>query len=235
MKTRVSKNEPPPEFHGQSLARRRGTPMPAGRFLAVVKALQSISSERLLPQLQKTLMQVVLENAGAQRGFLLLAYGEQLSIHVQAEVRDKAIHLELVSATPPSATLLSLGVLNYVRRTGKPLVLADAAADHTTTDAYIARQRPRSVLCLPIMRQADLLGLLYLENNLVAGAFTTQALTVLELLATQAAIALENAKRYAALEQAITELQASYERYRRIVDTAGVGICAMGAGQPWGI
>jgi predicted ATPase/signal transduction histidine kinase/DNA-binding NarL/FixJ family response regulator len=171
-------------------------------LLSVIKASQSISRAMVLPDVQETLMRLVLEHSGAQRGCLLLVEGEALAIQAQAEIVGAATQVSLMSALAVSATTLPLSILSYVRRTREPLVLIDAATEASyASDEYIARERPRSILCLPIRRQAQQLGLLYLENNLAAGAFTAQTLTVLELLAAQAAISLESARLYQELRQ----------------------------------
>jgi PAS domain S-box-containing protein len=171
-------------------------------LLAVIKASQSISSLIHLPDLLESLLRIVLEQAGAQRGFLLLVEGETLAIHVQAETVGAATRINLVPALPVSSNIMPLSILSYVRRTGEALVLIDAAANAAyALDAYIAHQQPRSLLCMPIRRQAQQLGLLYLENNLSVGTFTAHTLTVLELLAAQAAISLESAQLYANLQQ----------------------------------
>src|SRR5205814_304901 len=120
----------------------------------------------------------------------------------------------------------------YVRRSREKLILADATAAHPfSADDYLAQHRPKSVLCLPILRQGALSGLLYLENNLVTQAFTPERLVVLELLASQAAISLENARLYAELklenierreaEAAVLEREA---HIRRLVDSNIIGI-----------
>ena len=195
-------------------------------LLSVIKASQAISRAIRLPDLQETLMRIVLEHAGAQRAFLLLVEGERLALHAQAESAGEQARVTVALALPVSAATLPLSILSYVRRTGEAVVLADAAAeDLYTSDEYIARQKPRSVLCLPIVRQTQLVGILYLENNLVAGAFTSNTLTALELLATQAAISLDNARLYAGLQrenaerqQAEEALQESQEYLRQIID-----------------
>jgi PAS domain S-box-containing protein len=197
-------------------------------LLAVIKASQSISGQIHLPDLLEALLQIVLEQAGAQRGCLLLVEGEALAIHAQAETLGATTRVNLVPALPISPTTLPVSILTYVRRTGEALVLIDAPAEaNYASDEYIVRHKPRSILCLPIQRQAQLVGLLYLENNLMAGAFSAQTLTVLELLAAQAAISLDSARLYAKLQQenaerrqAEAELRASEARFRTFVDHA---------------
>jgi PAS domain S-box-containing protein len=181
-------------------------------LLSVIKALRAISREILLPNLQEALMRLVLEQSGAQRGYLLLVEDEILVLHAQTEITDEDTRVEIVPALPISAKTLPLSLLNYVKRTRKAVVLANAATEgHYVADEYITDNKPRSVLCLPITRQAQLLGMLYIENNLTAGAFTPDRLTVLELLAAQAAVSLETARLY-------TALQESENRYRRITE-----------------
>jgi PAS domain S-box-containing protein len=197
-------------------------------LLAVIKASQSISGQIHLPDLLEALLRIVLEQAGAQRGFLLLVEGGALAIYAQAETLGAATRVNLVPALPVSAIMLPLSILSYVKRTGETLVLIDAAAEASyASDTYIADQKPRSVLCLPIRRQAQQLGLLYLENNLAVGAFSAHTLTALGLLAAQAAISLESARLYANLQQenaerrqAEAELRASEARFRTFVDHA---------------
>jgi PAS domain S-box-containing protein len=184
-------------------------------LLAALKASQSISRHIHLPDLLEALLRIVLEQAGAQRAFLLLADGETLTIHAQAEIAGAATRVTLMPALPISATTLPIAILSYVRRTGEALVLIDAAAeDNYASDAYIAREKPHSISCLPIRRQAQLVGLLYLENNLTAGAFTPHTLAVLELLASQAAISLETALLYANLEQENAERRRAEQALR---------------------
>ncbi|WP_437819985.1 AAA family ATPase [Sorangium sp. So ce1078] len=167
--------------------------------LSVVKAAQSISGELKLPRLLETLLRLVVEHAGAEEGCVLLVREDRLWT-AAIEAPGGAVRL-LGAGEAPSAALPQ-SVLNYVRRSHERVLLDDAAARHPfMEDEYFRRKRPKSVLCLPIMREARLIGLLYLENNLVTGAFTPGRLSVIELLASQAAISLENALLYAELEQ----------------------------------
>jgi PAS domain S-box-containing protein len=167
-----------------------------------------------LHDLQETLMRLVLEHAGAQRAFLLLVEGEGLEIHAHAEIAGEETHVSLAPALPVSAATLPMSILDYVRRTGESVILADAVESIYASDEYIARQKPRSVLCLPILRRAHMGGILYLENNLIAGAFTSNTLTALELLAAQAAVSLDNARLYTDLQQENAERQQAEETLR---------------------
>jgi PAS domain S-box-containing protein len=186
-------------------------------LMAVAKASQAISREILLPDLQQTLMRVVVEHAGARRGALLLAEGEGLEVRATAEVQGGETLVRLELPAPPSPALLPLSLLNYVKRARVPVVLADAAESSHASDEYVLRRRPRSVLCVPVLRQGRLAGVLYLENNLTTGAFTPGTLTALDLLASQAAISLETAALYAQLQQ-------SESRFRRLAECGIIGI-----------
>ncbi|WP_437522035.1 AAA family ATPase [Sorangium sp. So ce726] len=201
--------------------------------LSIVKASQSISGELKLPRLLEMLLRIVVEHAGAGEGVVLLVREERLStaaaISTSRSTSGSAARLldagEASSALPQS-------ILNYVLRSHERVLLDDATARHPfSEDAYFARKRPRSVLCLPIMRQARLLGVLYLENGLVAGAFTPGRLTVLELLTSQSAISLENAMLYADIEQENAErrraeqaLKANQATLQAIVDNSAAAI-----------
>jgi signal transduction histidine kinase len=178
-------------------------------LLSVIKASQSISREIVLPELCETLMRIVLEQAGAQNGALLLARDGQLEVHAEAVIDSGEIHVERMKGVPMSAASLPLSILHYVVRTGEPLILDDAAASaRFSPDDYLLRRCPRSLLCLPIVRQARVSGLLYLENNLTTGAFSVDKINVLEVLGAQVAISLDNATLYDDLRRSRAELEA---------------------------
>ncbi|WP_437902817.1 AAA family ATPase [Sorangium sp. So ce327] len=198
--------------------------------LSVVKASQSISGELKLPRLLEMLLRIVVEHAGAGEGYVLLLREDRLS--TAAAIAASGGAARLLDAGEAAADALPQSILNYVRRSHERVLLDDAAARHPfSEDAYFTRKRPRSVLCLPIVRQARLLGVLYLENKLVAGAFTPGRLTVLELLASQSAISLENAMLYTDIEQenaerrrAERELRGSQATLQAIVDNSAATI-----------
>jgi predicted ATPase/signal transduction histidine kinase len=166
--------------------------MPAAQLdlLSVVKASQTISGVVVPEQLLRTLLRLVLEEGGARRGLVLLAREGRLEIAAEIVSDDTAPPWSAAGATLPDA------LFRYVQRTHERVLLDNAAVDagRFAGDEYLARVRPRSVLCLPIRRQAEVVGLLYLENDLVPGAFTPDRLLALDLLAAQAAISLENAQ-----------------------------------------
>ncbi|HRI49226.1 MAG TPA: AAA family ATPase [Pseudomonadota bacterium] len=207
-----------PELAAESLSARRRD-LTDVDMIAVTRASQAISGELVLGRLLATLMRIVLESAGAQSGQLLLAR------------EDGALFIEALSPTPEGLVLplrvegcelLPRQLVRYVAQAGKTVLLEDAAAvGRFTEDPYIRRQRPRSVLCLPILRLGRITGLLYLENNLIKGAFTLAKVRILEVLAAQAAISIENARLYDEVEQRVAERTAELvEAQRKLVDTA---------------
>src|ERR1700733_8002227 len=166
----------------------------------VAKASRAISSEMALPALIKNLVRIALENAGAERGLLILLRGSEPRIEAEATAGPGQVEVVVrQEAVTPSD--LPQSALHYVIRTQQSVLLDDASADNVySSDEYVLKKRSRSVLCLPIVKQAKLVGVLYLENNLTAGAFTPDRVTVLQLLASQAAISLENATLYSDLQ-----------------------------------
>ncbi|MBA3534772.1 MAG: AAA family ATPase [Ardenticatenales bacterium] len=164
----------------------------------VVKASQAISSEIDLDRLLEKLLHTVMENAGAEKGVLLLVEGGEL--HVEAEGRVTPPEVRLLHAQPlEESTLLSTAIVHYIERTQQDVVLDDAAQEGLfSNDPYIRRQRPHSILATPLLNQGTLMGVLYLENNLTTGAFTPARVEMVRLLGTQAAISITNAQAIAA-------------------------------------
>ena len=167
---------------------------------ALVKALQTISSQIVLDRLLDTLLRIAIENAGAQKGYLLLWGGKALLLAAEGCVEGKRLNVRVHHEGEFFEFILPASILARVRDSREKVALADAAAPNPfSDDEYLSRQHPKSILCLPIVMQADLVGLLYLENNLAPHAFTPDRLTALELIAAQAAISLENARLYSYL------------------------------------
>jgi predicted ATPase/signal transduction histidine kinase/CheY-like chemotaxis protein len=175
----------------------------------VVKASQALSGEIELSKLIETLMRISLEHAGAGWGLLILLRGGVLRIEAEATTGRGEVEVTLRdSAVTPSE--LPESVLLTAIRTRKSVLLDDAAASTLFShDVYVKQRRPRSMLCLPLVKQGELVGALYLENNLTPRAFTPGRIAVLELLASQAAISLENAVLYSNLRQAEEGLRRS--------------------------
>jgi PAS domain S-box-containing protein len=184
---------------------------------AVVRASQAVSSEIVLPKLIERLMTLALEDAGADRGLLILPQGDEYRVEAEARTNGDKVDVVLWQASI-ACPACPEAVLHYVIRTQKTVILDDASkADLFSKDDYLRRHRPGSVLCLPLMRHGRLAGLLYLENTLTTHAFNVDRVAVLELLAAQAAISLENTRLYA-------ELQEREAKVRRLVDANIIGI-----------
>src|SRR6516225_1967726 len=182
---------------------------------AIIKVSQATSGEIVLEKLINTLMRTALEQAGAERSLLILRRGVEHRIEAEARSdRDKAvIHLRQSSITPSE---LPESLLRYVIRTQESVILSDASTENIfSKDEYIRRKFPRSVLCLPLIKQRQLMGILYFENNLAPGVFTPNRLAMLELIASQAAISLEQARLYAELADANKELNGEIAERRR--------------------
>jgi PAS domain S-box-containing protein len=228
-----------------------GAPIEHLDLTTVIKVSQAISGEIVLEKLINELMRIALEQAGAERGLLIFTRGNEQRIEAEASSdRDKVtVHFRrLLVPTrndPASADAggtpseLPESLLRYVIRTQESVTLADASAeDLFSGDEYILRKRPRSVFCLPLIKQGKLVGVLYLENNLAPGVFTPSRLATLELIASQAAISLEQARLYAELRHTNEDLQieiserrkaekalrASEERWRKLFENSSAGI-----------
>ena len=173
-----------------------GTPVGQLDVETVVKASQALSTEIVLPKLIETLMRIALEHAGAERGLLILFTGEEPRIEAEVYTGHGSVEVTVrQGAVTPSD--LPQSALHYVMRTRERVVLDDASVGNLyAEDEYVRQKHARSVLCLPIVKQTKLVGALYLENNLTPRAFTAERIAVLELLASQAAISLENARLY---------------------------------------
>jgi formate hydrogenlyase transcriptional activator len=189
-----------------------GTPVRQLDVESVVKASQALSSEIVLARLIETLMRLAVEHAGAERGLLILLRGDEPQIEAEVTTGHErvAVTVRRTAVTPSD---LPQSALHYVIRTRQRVLLDDASvANLYSDDEYLRQKRPRSVLCVPIVNQTKLVGVLYLENNLTPRAFTSDRVTVLQLLASQAAISLENAGLY-------FDLQREGQNFRLIVDS----------------
>jgi predicted ATPase/signal transduction histidine kinase/tRNA A-37 threonylcarbamoyl transferase component Bud32 len=178
---------------------------------SVIRASQALSGEIELEQLLSTLMKVVMENAGASKCALMLNPGDDLDLTVTAMSSNSTLastYTEFPTISLSCSYDLPINLINYVKRTKERFVVDDAKLEEfLVNDRYILRERPKSLLCLPIINQGKLLGILYLENNLTTGAFTRDRLELLQVITTQAAISLENAILYNNLAQAKERLE----------------------------
>jgi PAS domain S-box-containing protein len=195
-----------------------GTPVDQLDLATVIKVSQVVSGEIVEDKLIATLIRTAIEQAGAQRGLLVLQNGGEQRIAAEATTSGETVVVrrgnELVTATAMPET-----VLNYVLRSREIVLLDDAATEHPLgADPYIRQHGARSILCLPLMNQAEVSGALYLENSLTPHAFTSARVAVLKLIASQAAVSLKNTLLYG-------DLVLREARIRRLVDANIIGIC----------
>jgi PAS domain S-box-containing protein len=183
----------------------------------VVKASQAVSGEIELGKLIETLLRIAVEHAGAERGLLILFRNNKLWLEAEATTGSGGVEVTVRKAEVTPADLPE-SLLHHVIQTRESVILDDAAAPTLfSADAYVQQRQPRSVLCLPLVKRAKLAGALYLENNLTPRVFTSNRIAVLEVLASQAAISLENARLY-------NDLREREARIRRLVDSNIIGI-----------
>ncbi|MGD8829446.1 MAG: ATP-binding protein [Pseudomonadales bacterium] len=184
----------------------------------VLRAAQTISGEILLDKVLTKLLRLALEHAGAQKACMLLAHDKRLYLEAIASVDGGATRRVAPPAPLEATDEVPESIVQFVGRTKEPLVLSDATQEDVfTQDPYVKRLAPLSVLCLPIVHRGDITGILYLEHRWLTGVFTSQRVEVLTLLASQAAISIENARLYA-------DLQASQNQYRALYDNAIEGL-----------
>ena len=164
-----------------------------------IKVSQAVSGEIVLENLIDALMRTAIEEAGAERGLLIRPRGDEQRIEAEATASGDSVTVHLRDEHAGAAALPE-SLLHYVLRTGESVILDDAAAQSAfAEDPYIRERQTRSILCLPLTNQGKLGGVVYLENNLTRSAFAPARIAVLKLLASQAAISLENATLYQAL------------------------------------
>jgi len=185
-------------------------------LITVVKASQAIAGEIELERLLQQMMRIVLESAGAQRGALLLEQDGVWVIEAQGDVDSGEIAV-LQAVDLQTSTAVSLEIVSYVTNTRTSVVLDDAAgARDFSHDPYIRQHGVKSVLCAPLVNQGRLSGIVYLENNLTTRAFTAERLELLNVLSTQMALSLDNARLYQQAQQDITERKQAEEEIRQL-------------------
>jgi PAS domain S-box-containing protein len=204
-------------------------------LLTVAKAAQAVSGELGLERLIETLMRIVVQQACAERGILVLEQGQKY-IAAQADAHGQQITVQLKPTTIAPGSL-PLPALEHVLRTCETLVIghASAVARMAASDHGATNETPASAICLPLVKQGKAVGVLYLENKFVPNVFTPTRVTVLELLAGQAAIALENARLYAELREhrdrldaqvrdRTSDLKHTLQELQLVFDNAPLGI-----------
>ena len=194
-----------------------GTPVEQLELATVIRVSQAVSSEIVPEKLIDTLMRIAIEQAGAERGLLVLPRGVEQRIAAEAATAADRVIVHLRDEVADGAWLPA-SVLHYTLRTRESVILDDAAAQSTfAEDAYIREKKARSILCLPLVNQGKFNGVLYLENNLARSVFSPARIAVLKLLASQAATALENTRLY-------RDLAEREAKIRRLVDANIVGV-----------
>ncbi|MBD2127478.1 AAA family ATPase [Microcoleus sp. ZQ-A2] len=182
---------------------------------ALMKASQAIASEIELDKLLTTLMKILLESSGAQTGYLILESQGELRVEASGEANSNRV---IVLQSTPVETCLPASIIHYVARTQEGLIESDVAREgRFTQDAYIKTHQPKSILCAPLLNQGQVIGIVYLENNLADDVFTPDRLEVIQLLSTQAAIALTNARLY-------TQVQWTQNRLNKFLNAIPFGI-----------
>ncbi len=208
----LKENQPALDSRGTS-----GAPVEQLELATVLKVSQAVSGEMILDRLLDRLMRAAIEHAGAERGLLIARRGDELQIQAQATASGADVTVHLRDGDHTEAALPQ-SVVRYVMRTRDTVILEDASSRNVfSADPYLVQRRARSILCLPLINQSNLIGVLYLENNLAPRVFGPARIAVLKLLASQAAMSLENTRLYRELAQREAKI-------RRLVDANVVGI-----------
>lgn len=196
----------------------------------IVKVAQMLSGEIVLERLVDKLLTISIEHAGAQRGTLILRAQDQWLIEAVALSNATGVTVDQLRR-PVESDDLPLSLLDKISLTQQGVLINDARAmPEYSADAYVQRHRPRSILCLPLVRRGELIGALYLENNLASSVFTAGRQAVLDLVSSQAAISLQNAELFGRVERENAErrqselaLRQSEERYALAMEAAADG------------
>jgi predicted ATPase/signal transduction histidine kinase len=191
-------------------------------LLSVLRASQAIAQELRVDALVCTLLRVLLEEGGGRTGYLMLHEDGALVLKAEARLDAGEVEVKMLPSIPVAESkLVPTSLINQALRTRDKVVLEDTPpAGLVAVDDYLERQRPRSLLCLPIVRNSELTALLYLENNLVAGAFSAERLAALELLAARAAVALENARLMDQERAARSRAETAEQRWSFLADAS---------------
>ncbi|MDM8548843.1 AAA family ATPase [Desulfobacterales bacterium HSG2] len=207
---------------------------------SLIKATRALSAEIRLDDLLRKMLSLLLENAGAQKSVFVLRRENQFFIEAVGTAEPGDVVINSVPLDSVRNTEQAVSLIRYVIRTEESLVLDNALAEGDfINDDYIRQNQAKSVLVAPILHQNQLMGVVYLENNLTPGAFTEDRLEVVSVLAAQAAISIENARLYATLEEkvaartqelqnALTDLKAAQSRLVQSEKMAGLGTMVAG-------
>ena len=188
-------------------------------WITVIKASQIISGEIEQSRLLEKMLMLMVENAGAQRGVLLLSHLGDLFVEAEFAAGADQVLLRRIGPVAGGASV-PLGLIHYVERSRETLVLADASEDEVFgMETYFQEQNSRSVMCVPLMRQGQIQGILYLENSLATGVFTDDRMALLNLLASQAVISLQNAGLFRDLQEMNSLLREEISNRKSLAET----------------
>lgn len=182
----------------------------------ILKATQSISGEIILEELLKKLIYILLENAGAGRVVYLTKANHDYIIQAEGWAADKKLII-MEGRTLEMALDLPKKIIYHVEYGKTSIILDNASLSDYRNDPYIAQNQHKSLMCMPIISKGEMIGILYLENNLIEGAFSPERIEILKIISTQLAISLENTNLY-------TTLETSEEKYRTLVDNISEGV-----------
>ena len=208
-----------------------GAALPAKQLdlSTVLEMSKAVSSEIVLERLVERVAVIALEHAGAGRALLITLGDNGARVEAEALARASQIDVHLVQA-PVSSETLPESIFDYVVRTQQIVNLDEATRPNPfSSDEYLARSKARSVLCLPLVRQAQIVAVLYLENNLTSHAFNPDRIAILRVLASQAAISLENARLYTELRRSDVYLAEA----QRLTNTGSYGWPIGGSSITW--
>ena len=188
---------------------------------SILKAFQAISGEIVLDKLLEKTMETVIENAGAQRGCMIMKENDQLIISSKIDIStNKEFHLPSLPVEESQG--LARSIVHYVNLTKECIVLGNASIAGTFThDPYVMENKPKSILCMPVIRLGEVFAILYLENNITTDAFTPDRLQTLNLIASQIGVSLENARLYQSIEKKVDERTRQLQEKSELLAIAG--------------
>ncbi|WP_170885498.1 AAA family ATPase [Bacillus alkalicellulosilyticus] len=187
--------------------------------ISLIKASHILSKEIVVESILTKLMEIVTENAAAQYGLLMSERQDELFVEIETRVKGVTQEIKVMDSVPATNTsMLPLSVIHYCSKIREAVICENLSEDSRFHfDEYVVKHKPKSVICIPILNKRRLMGMLYLENNLSTSAFTNEHATILDLLISQAAISIENARLYTSMQELNDRLEEKVkERTRNI-------------------
>ena len=184
----------------------------------IIKATHAISGEIKLEGLLKKLIYILLENAGAQKVYYLLKKDEKYIIQAEGNVEGNQIEV-MKEIDFENTGSLPNKIIYYVEHSKDSIILDDASiSEKYINDPYIIDKKPKSVMCMPVLSKGNLLGILYLENNLIEGAFNNERIEIIKIISSQLAISLENATLYTNLERSERQIREHHDQLEELIE-----------------